>query len=70
MVEEKKVSINDYDILKSIGTGAFGTVYLSKEKESGKLFAIKALNKDHIVKTGKTKHVFREKEILSLLNSH
>ena len=48
MVEQKKRSINDYQIIKSLGEGAYGTVYLAKEKESNTLCAIKALDKEHI----------------------
>jgi serine/threonine protein kinase len=70
MVEHKKKSINDYDIIKSIGEGAFGKVFLAKDKESQTLFAIKALEKQHIIKSEKTKHVYREKEILIQFMNH
>lgn len=32
--EAKKYTIHDYEFMKSIGEGAFGTVYLAKEKET------------------------------------
>ena len=70
MVEHKKKSINDYDILKSIGEGAFGKVFLARDKETQTLYAIKALEKQHIVKSDKTKHVYREKEILIKFMHH
>ena len=33
--------INDFQLLKSIGEGAFGRVFLAMEKKTGKQFAIK-----------------------------
>ena len=67
MVENKAKSINDYHLLKSIGEGAFGKVYLAKDKTSNELFAIKALDKNHIVKHNKSKQVYREKDMLNVL---
>eukprot|EP00347_Sterkiella_histriomuscorum_P022448 403338451 len=70
MVELKKKTIDDYEFQKQIGEGAYGNVYLAKDKESGSLFAIKALEKLHIIKFNKTKSVHREKEILNKFKSH
>jgi serine/threonine protein kinase len=33
-------------MIKKIGSGAFGTVFLIRKKNSSKLFALKRLNKD------------------------
>lgn len=33
--EPKKYTIHDYDFMQSVGEGAFGVVYLVKEKETG-----------------------------------
>lgn len=33
--------IQDFNILKVIGKGGFGTVYLAKRHEGGRLYAIK-----------------------------
>lgn len=38
--------IDDFDILKPISRGAFGSVYLAKKKSNDKLFAIKVLRKE------------------------
>jgi serine/threonine protein kinase len=34
------------------------------------MLAIKALDKDHIIKNNKTKHVYRERDILTRFNDH
>jgi hypothetical protein len=70
MVESKKKSIEDYKFIKPVGEGAFGTVYLSKEIATEKAYAIKALDKSHIIKYNKTKAVYREKDILNKFRTH
>ena len=41
---------------------------LSRFKSDGKVVAIKTVSKDQITKLGKTRHVFREKDLLAELN--
>jgi serine/threonine protein kinase len=41
----KKMKIGDFDIVKLLGTGAFGKVVLAQNKTTQKLFAIKVLDK-------------------------
>ena len=44
-----KADIDDFSILKVLGQGAFGKVYLVKKKDTGKLFAMKTMRKHKIV---------------------
>lgn len=53
--------------MKSIGEGAFGKVYMAIEKDTKRHVAVKTLDKAFIVKHNKTKHVYRERDILSKL---
>ena len=62
--------MHDYDFMHSIGEGAFGVCYQVREKESNQIYAIKALDKQHILKFDKAKHVYREKDILNKFNKH
>ena len=66
------MTINDYEFMKQIGEGAYGNVYLAKDKKNlpHRLLAIKALDKSHVLKFSKTKAVYREKEILNLFREH
>jgi serine/threonine protein kinase len=45
-------------------------VYLVKEKNTARTLAIKSLEKQHVVKFNKIKHVHREKEILNRFADH
>ena len=40
--------IDGYTLIKSIGRGAFGEVFLSKKNETGQLFAIKKVSKQKV----------------------
>ena len=44
------VSIDDFKILKVIGRGSFGKVYLVQKKDSEEYFAMKTLKKDVILR--------------------
>ncbi len=65
---KRKSSLSDYKIMKSIGEGAFGEVYLVKHVTNNKLFALKCIDKTFISKQKKEHHVFQEKLILQSLN--
>lgn len=64
----QKDSLKDYKIVKNIGEGAFGEVYLARSKASDQLFAIKSISKVFLMKQKKEHHVFQERLILQSLN--
>ena len=53
----------DFNFGKIIGSGSYSEVVLAQEKSSGKEFAIKILEKSHIIKYKKVPTVTREKEV-------
>ena len=60
-----KVQISEYNKGKVVGQGAFGKVMLATEIATGKEVAIKEVDQDTISKLGKTRHIFREKNLLN-----
>jgi serum/glucocorticoid-regulated kinase 2 len=64
----KDICIDDFEILKLLGKGAFGTVVLSQKKSNEKLFAIKILNKKEIIENNQIAHAKAEKAILGHVN--
>lgn len=42
---EKLFNIDDFQVLKTLGQGSFGTVQLVRELKTSKLYALKCLNK-------------------------
>ena len=45
------MTIEDFQLLKVVGRGSFGKVYLAKKKSNGVIYAVKTLKKDFILKT-------------------
>ena len=64
----KKVTYDDFQLLKVVGRGSFGKVLQVKKKDDGKIFAMKILDKSKVMKTKQQKHTRDEKSILSSLN--
>ncbi|XP_061414924.1 LOW QUALITY PROTEIN: 3-phosphoinositide-dependent protein kinase 1 [Lethenteron reissneri] len=67
-VHPRKKRPEDFKFGKILGEGSFSTVVLAKEVATGKDYAIKILEKRHIIKEKKVPYVNREKEVLSRLN--
>lgn len=57
-------SIKDFEIIKPISRGAFGSVYLSKKKLTGEYFAIKSLRKTDMVAKNQVSNVKAERAIM------
>ena len=65
----KKVSIEDFELLKLLGKGAHGKVLLCEKKTGSRgLFAMKVLKKQHIIESNQLEHTKAEKIILSHAN--
>lgn len=66
-----KVDISDFDLLKVLGTGAYGKVFLVRKlrgHDSGKLYAMKVLKKASIVQKQKTlEHAKTERQVLEAI---
>ena len=50
MNPNQKISKEDFYILKVIGRGSFGKVYLVRKKDTGMAYAMKILKKDQLIK--------------------
>jgi serine/threonine-protein kinase RIM15 len=57
-------SIKDFDVIKPISKGAFGSVYLTKKKSTGDYFAIKVLKKADMIVKNQVTNVRAERAIL------
>jgi serine/threonine protein kinase len=58
------LSLDDFEILKLIGVGGFGKVFLCKKRSTGEILALKRLRKKLIEAKGQGAHVRTEKEVL------
>ena len=57
-------SIKDFEVIKPISRGAFGSVYLSKKRRTGDYFAIKVLRKSDMVAKNQVTNVKAERAIM------
>ena len=57
-------SIKDFEIIKPISKGAFGSVYLSKKKSTGDYYAIKVLKKSDMIAKNQITNVKAERAIM------
>jgi len=67
MYLENGLTINAFDMGKTVGTGSFGRVRFATRKETGNFYALKILKKSAIIKMKQVEHVIQEKNILKIL---
>lgn len=65
----KAININHFDIIKVIGRGSFGKVYLVKKKDTEELYAMKVLKKQSINTTSQKFHTIAERKIMQIISS-
>jgi serine/threonine protein kinase len=58
------VSLDDFEIGRLLGRGAFGKVWLATYKESGTAYAMKSLNKNMLVAVKQVQGALSEREVL------
>lgn len=66
-----RVSMKDFELLRVLGTGAYGKVFLTRKitgPDKGKLYALKQLKKASIVHKNKTtEHTITERQVLEAI---
>jgi len=55
---------SDFVFLRIIGKGSFGKVYLAEHKTESIHFAVKVLDKKHILARNEVKHIMCERNVL------
>ena len=65
---ELETRINDFNILKELGSGAFGRVYLVEHKKTNVKYAVKALDKRNKSNLDQKAYFQREIEVMYKLN--
>ena len=66
---KKKLSLDDFQPLKLLGTGTFGRVILVRKKDNKKLYAMKMLSKSYVKTYHQEEHTKAERDLMVSLNS-
>lgn len=61
---KRTISLESFKIIKLIGKGSFGKVFLVRDKASGNLYAMKVLKKDYIKRKNQVEHTRTERSVL------
>ncbi|ODV59242.1 serine/threonine protein kinase SCH9, partial [Ascoidea rubescens DSM 1968] len=62
--KKRKYGPEDFQILKMLGKGTFGQVYLALKKDNNRVYAMKTLSKNYIAKKKEIAHTLSERDIL------
>ncbi|XP_067936048.1 cAMP-dependent protein kinase catalytic subunit alpha-like [Watersipora subatra] len=65
--DKNTASLNEFDRIKTLGTGSFGRVMLVKHKSNGEHYAMKILDKQKVVRLKQVEHTLNEKRILQAI---
>ncbi|KAG0094083.1 hypothetical protein BGZ93_006112 [Podila epicladia] len=63
-IESRHLSTADFDILRVLGIGSFGKVYQVRKKDTGRIYAMKVLNKKQIIEQKQVEHTIAERNVL------
>uniref|UniRef100_A0A452H625 cAMP-dependent protein kinase n=1 Tax=Gopherus agassizii TaxID=38772 RepID=A0A452H625_9SAUR len=65
---QNTASLDQFERIKTLGTGSFGRVLRVKHKETGNYYAMRVLEKQKVVKLKQIEHTLNEKRILQAVN--
>jgi len=63
--ENEGVGLDDFEVLKLVGQGAFGKVYQVRKKGTAEIYAMKVMRKDKVVEKNHAEYMKAERDILT-----
>jgi protein kinase A len=60
----RRLSLEDFEIKQTLGTGSSARVHLARSKINRKYYAIKAINKKDLMSRHQVEHAHNEREVL------
>ncbi|SPO01096.1 probable cAMP-dependent protein kinase [Cephalotrichum gorgonifer] len=64
-ITKGKYALQDFEILRTLGTGSFGRVHLVQSRHNTRFYAIKVLKKAQVVKMKQVEHTNDERKMLA-----
>jgi len=69
MLEKKSITLSCFRPMRMLGRGAFGTVNACRKRDTGRLYAMKQINKGRVQATDSIDAVMSERDFLSRMDS-
>ncbi|KAI9486279.1 MAG: kinase-like domain-containing protein [Benjaminiella poitrasii] len=63
------ISFQSFDLLRVIGRGSFGKVYVVRKKDTNRIYAMKVLRKSRIISRSEVTHTMAEKTVLARIRN-
>lgn len=57
----KNMSVDDFTVMRIIGRGGFGEVRIVRKKSDGKVYAMKAMKKNQMLRRRQVQHAMSER---------
>lgn len=67
-VKVESIGLEDFEVMKVVGQGAFGKVYQVRKKDSLEIYAMKVVRKDKIVEKNHAEYMKAERDILTKID--
>lgn len=64
-MNQQTINNDSFDLLKVIGKGSFGKVYVVRKKDTNRIYAMKVLRKSQIISRSEVTHTMAEKTVLA-----
>lgn len=68
-IKRRNLRADQFEKIKLIGRGAFGDVYVVRDKEDGQIYAMKILKKTELIKKGQIINTLAERDFLTQANN-
>ena len=65
----RKMNVNDFETLTTIGRGAFGQVRICRKKDDKRVYAMKIMKKTEMLKKNQVAHIRAERDVLALADN-
>lgn len=62
--ETREVTLEDFNIIETLGNGSYGVVLKVVKKDTNEIYALKCLNKQQLMKEKQLKYAISESKIL------
>ncbi|KAI9301787.1 kinase-like domain-containing protein, partial [Cunninghamella echinulata] len=67
--KSQPIAFDSFDLLRVIGRGSFGKVYVVRKKDTNRIYAMKVLRKSKIISRSEVTHTMAEKTVLAKIQN-